>query len=131
MQDRPTTRELVEAARELFERELLPTIADPRLRFRTLVALNALGMAEREMFAGDVFVDEELKGLRALLGVAEGPLPESRAAKESEAWAHRKTLATSLREGKAPEGTGPFLRSSVGYKLSISNPRFVARYSGT
>lgn len=128
MQDRPTTRELVEAARELFERELLPTITDPRLRFRTLVALNALGMAEREMFAGDVFVDEELRGLRALLGIAESPLPEGRAAKESEAWAHRKTLAARIREGHVPEGAGAFLRSSIGYKLSISNPRFVARY---
>lgn len=128
MQDRPTQRELVEAARELFERELLPTITDPRLRFRTLVALNALGMAEREMFAGDVFVDEELKGLRALLGVAPSPLPEARSAKESEAWAHRKTLAARIREGTAPEGTGAFLQASIGYKLSISNPRFVARY---
>ena len=128
MQDRPTTRELVEAARELFERELLPTITDPRLRFRTLVALNALGMAEREMFAGDVFVDEELKGLRALLGVADAPLPESRAAKESEAWAHRATLSARIREGTAPEGTAAFLRASVGYKLSIASPRFVSRY---
>ncbi len=128
MQDRPTQRELVEAARELFERELLPTITDPRLRFRTLVALNALGMAEREMFAGDVFVDEELEGLRALLGLPALPLPESRADKESEAWSHRKTLAARIREGTAPEGTGPFLKASVGYKLSISNPRFTARY---
>ena len=128
MQDRPTQRELVEAARELFERELLPTLTDPRLRFRTLVALNALGMAEREMFAGDVFVDEELKGLRALLGLPALPFPESRAAKESEAWSHRKVLAARIREGTAPEGTGAFLKASVGYKLSISNPRFAARY---
>ena len=41
MQDRPTQRELVEAAREHFEREVLPAITDPLVRFRTLVALNA------------------------------------------------------------------------------------------
>lgn len=128
MQDRPTQRELVEAARELFEREVLPTITDPRLKFRTLVALNALGMAEREMFAGDVFIDEELKGLRALLSLENKPLPESRAAKEAEAWTHRETLAARIREGKAPEGTGDFLKASIGYKLSISNPRFASRY---
>ena len=75
MQDRPTQRELVEAAREFFEREILPTIADPRLRFRALVALNALGISEREMFAGDGFVDEELRGLRGLLGHGDAPLP--------------------------------------------------------
>lgn len=128
MQDRPNQRELVQAARELFEREVLPTITDPRLKFRTLVALNALGMAEREMFAGDVFVDEELKGLRALLGEVNGPLPEGRSAKESEAWALRKTLAARIREGSAPEGTGAFLKTSIGHKLAIASPRFAERY---
>jgi hypothetical protein len=128
MQDRPTQRELVEAARELFEKELLPTITDPRLRFRTLVALNAMGMAEREMFAGDVFVDEELKGLRALLGDAAAPLPESRAAKEAEAWALRKQLAAKIREGAAPQGTAAFLKASIEHKLAIASPRFPSRY---
>lgn len=128
MQDRPTQRELVEAAREFFEREILPTIADPRLRFRALVALNALGISEREMFAGDVFVDEELRGLRGLLGHGDAPLPESRAAKEAEAWALRKTLAARIREGAAPEGAAEFLQASMGWKLSIASPRFVARY---
>lgn len=128
MQDRPTQRELVEAARELFEREVLPTITDPRLRFRALVALNAMGIAEREMFAGDVFVDEELRGLRALLGHPEAPLPESRAAKEAEAWALREALAARIREGAAPEGTAAFLQASVGWKLSIASPRFTSRY---
>jgi hypothetical protein len=47
--DRPSARELVEATREFVERELLPTLDDPRLRFRTLVALNALGIAAREL----------------------------------------------------------------------------------
>lgn len=128
MQDRPTTRELVEAARELFERELLPTITDPRLRFRTLVALNALGIAEREMFAGDVFVDEELRALRALLATPEAPFPESRAAKEAEAWSLRKALSAAIREGTAPAGTSAFLRSSVAWKLSVCSPRFTSRY---
>lgn len=128
MQDRPTTREMVEAARELFEREVLPTVTDPRLRFRVLVALNALGIAEREMFAGDVFVDEELAGLRALLGAPAGPPPEARAAKESEAWALRKELAARIRDGRAPEGTAAFLRASVGHKLAIASPRFTSRY---
>ena len=127
MQDRPTTREMVEAAREFFERELLPTIADPRLRFRTLVALNALGISEREMFAGEVFVDEELTGLRALLGRS-GPVPEARAAKEAEAWALRKELAALIREGRAPEGTGAFLKTSMAHKLAIASPRFTFRY---
>ena len=128
MQDRPTQREMVEAAREFFEREVLPSLTDARLRFRALVALNALGIAEREMFAGDVFVDEELKGLRALLGEESGPLPESRAAKEAEAWRLRKALSARIREGTAPEGTGAFLKASIGHKLAIASPRFTSRY---
>ncbi len=47
--DRPTPAELVEAAREFLESEILPTLGEHRLRFRTLVALNALGIAEREL----------------------------------------------------------------------------------
>jgi hypothetical protein len=47
--DRPTARELVEAVREFLHAEILPTLDDHRLRFRTLVALNALGIAEREL----------------------------------------------------------------------------------
>ena len=35
--------------REFVERELLPTLEDHRLNFRTLVALNALGIADREL----------------------------------------------------------------------------------
>jgi len=128
MQDRPTQRELVEAAREFFEREILPTVTDPRLRFRTLVALNALGIAEREMFAGDVFVDEELRGLRALLGGSEMPFPESREAKEGEAWTLRKVLAEKIREGTAPEGTAAFLKASIGWKLGVASPRTLGRY---
>jgi Domain of unknown function (DUF6285) len=47
--DRPNARELVEAVREFLQAEILPTLGDHRLRFRTLVALNALGIAEREL----------------------------------------------------------------------------------
>jgi hypothetical protein len=47
--DRPNARELVEAVREFVHAEILPTLDDHRLRFRTLVALNALGIAEREL----------------------------------------------------------------------------------
>jgi hypothetical protein len=48
MSDRPSARELAAAVREFLESEILPTLDDPRLRFRTLVAMNALGIVERE-----------------------------------------------------------------------------------
>jgi hypothetical protein len=46
--DRPTAAELAAAVREFLEAEILPTLDDHRLRFRTLVAMNALSIVERE-----------------------------------------------------------------------------------
>jgi hypothetical protein len=48
MTDRPTAAELATAVREFLEAEILPTLDDQRLRFRTLVAMNALSIVERE-----------------------------------------------------------------------------------
>ena len=47
--DRPTAGELATAVREFLEAEILPTLDDHRLRFRTLVAMNALTIVEREV----------------------------------------------------------------------------------
>ncbi|MSO95688.1 MAG: hypothetical protein EXQ81_07825 [Thermoleophilia bacterium] len=46
--DRPTAAELAAAVREFLEAEILPMLDDHRLRFRTLVAMNALSIVERE-----------------------------------------------------------------------------------
>jgi hypothetical protein len=51
MPDRPTPPELLEAVAEFLEREVLPLMDDHRMKFRTLVALNALGIARRELGA--------------------------------------------------------------------------------
>ena len=47
--DRPTPAELAEAAREFLEHEVLPALTDHRLRFRALVAINGLGILQREL----------------------------------------------------------------------------------
>ena len=49
--DRPTPQELAEAVREFLQEEILPILDDHRLKFRTLVAINGLGIAERELWA--------------------------------------------------------------------------------
>jgi hypothetical protein len=46
--DRPNARELAAAVHEFLETEILPAFDDPRMRFRTLVAMNALSIVERE-----------------------------------------------------------------------------------
>src|SRR5262249_18204265 len=51
MSERPTAQELAEAIQEFLAGEILPTLDDHRLRFRMLVALNALGIVYRELDA--------------------------------------------------------------------------------
>ena len=51
MSDRPTAQELAEAIQEFLGAEILPVLDDPRLRFRLLVAMNALGIVYRELAA--------------------------------------------------------------------------------
>lgn len=46
--DRPAAAELATAVQEFLESEILPILDDQRLRFRTLVAMNALSIVARE-----------------------------------------------------------------------------------
>ena len=86
MADRPTASELIEAVFEFLADEVLPTAEDQRLKFRTLVAMNALGIARRELESDTVLLDDEqLADLAALIRAGEdielGVLKEHVAAK--------------------------------------------------
>ena len=52
MFDHPSAAELIAAARMHLEQQVIPSVAEPRLRFQTLVAANVLAIAERELAAG-------------------------------------------------------------------------------
>ena len=101
MSDRPTAPELIEATREFLEGEILPSLADRRLRFRTLVAINALGIAKRELesTAGDELSNDELA-----------------------------ELGRRIRAGDVPEGALRQLKRHVAAKLRIANPGYLERY---
>ncbi len=99
--DRPTAAELVEATREFLEGEILPTLTDQRLRFRTLVAINALGIAQRELESDDVD-DMSLDEL--------------------------EELARQIRSGDVPEDALERLREHVAAKLRVASPRYLDRY---
>lgn len=114
--DRPHLDELLEAVAEFLEREVLPALADPRLRFQTLVALNALGMARREVALGEALKGEEAAALATLLG-EEGEVADLLA-----------TLAQQIRQGQAPPGTFAFLKAHVARKLKVANPKYLERY---
>src|SRR4051794_24258220 len=57
--DRPDAAELVEAVFEFLAEEVLPNAPDHRTKFRTLVAMNALGIARRELGSTEQFPPEE------------------------------------------------------------------------
>ena len=100
MHDRPTPRELCEAVREFLGTEILPLLDDHRMKFRTIVALNALGIAEREL--------------------AEIEAPASADAD----W----ELARAIRAGNQPENAVAILKEQVAAKLRVTNPPYLAKY---
>jgi len=101
VKDRPSAVELVEAAREFLEREVLPTLADRRLRFRALVAINALGIAQRELDSSEPDVLTPVEAAE---------------------------LARRIRAGEVPEGSRALLEREVAAKLRIASPRYLDRY---
>ena len=98
MTDRPAAGELASAVRDFLEAEILPVLDDHRLRFRTLVALNALGIVARE-----------------------APAPAPPDPKDAE-------LARRLRAGDLRDGDLELLRASVREKLLVASPRYLERY---
>ena len=89
--------------REFLQEEILPLLDDPRLKFRTLVAINGLGIAERELWATTP--------------------PQSSNQREKD-W----ELARRIRAGDVPENAVALLKEQVAQKLRVSNPRHLAKY---
>ncbi len=99
MSERPTAAELAEAILEFLGGEILPTVTDQRLRFRTLVAMNALSIVYREL--------EQLP-------------PEDDAA--------QRALAARIRAGDVPPGTLAEVKRDVAERLKIASPRYLESY---
>jgi Domain of unknown function (DUF6285) len=99
MSERPTAQELTEAILEFLGGEILPTLTDHRLRFRMLVAMNALGIVYRELEALPAEDDSELR-----------------------------ELAQRIRSGDVPPGTLERVKADVEARLRIASPQFLERY---
>jgi hypothetical protein len=127
MQDRPDAPELAQAVREFIEREILATVEDPRLRFRTLVAANALGILEREVVFGPAHLRAEAESLARLLGRAD-PIPDGPAELRSQVRTRNVELARRIRAGDAPAGTPGHVMRTVADKLRVASPRYLERY---
>jgi hypothetical protein len=100
MADRPDAGELLEAVLEFLATEVLPNATDQRQKFRTLVAMNALGIARRELES-----EEETMSADEL-----------------------RELAARIRAGKVPDDVLPLLKEHVAAKLRIANPDYLRLY---
>ena len=98
MSERPTPDELAESVAEFLSGEILPTLDDHRLRFRTLVALNALGILQRRL--------------------AELPAEDDAAQRE---------LAARIRAGDVPAGTLARVKADVEARLRLVSPGYLER----
>src|SRR5918995_4718146 len=99
MPDRPDASELIEAVFEFLAGEVLPSADDHRLKFRTLVAMNALGIARRELEAPSDTVSLDV-----------GQLAD---------------LSARIRAGESVDLAA--LKEHVASKLRISNPAYLEK----
>ena len=107
--DIPTAAQLVEAVREFLERDVMAA-TEGRVQFHTRVAINVLGMVERELATGAAQAAIHAEGL-AELGVAD----------EAE-------LAAAIRDGRLDDRTAEvtaFVRRTVTDKLRVANPKYL------
>ena len=88
MRDRPTSEELLREARRLLREELAPGLEGGQ-RYQALMIANAIGMAERELAAGEAPLRRERELLQGLLGSGESDLAEL-----------NRALAARLRSGE-------------------------------
>ncbi len=126
MQPRPNNPELALAVREFLETEILPTITDARLKFRTLVAMNALSMLERSNLE-EGFLQVEAVALADLLEL-KPEMPTSRVALDSEVLRLNILLSSQIRSGIVPNGSVNVLRQIAMDKLRVASPNYLKRY---
>jgi hypothetical protein len=115
LQDRPTAAELTEAVREFLERDVMPVV-EGRVAFHTRVAVNALGIVQRELDVGADLDVAEHERLRALLG-HDGTVAEL-----------TRELARRIRAGALDDRSDEVraaVQESVRSKLLVANPGYL------
>lgn len=128
MQDRPTAIELAESVREFLKAEILPSVEDPRLKFRTLVAMNALGILGRELTQEETILHSERGRLVRLLG-REPEMPGSLEDLKEQVTGMNRELVDLIRDGNPPPGTLDSLKETAKEKLAVASPRYLERYA--
>jgi hypothetical protein len=118
---RPTALELIEAVSEHLERDVVPSLSDPRVRFQTLVSVHALSIVARELARGSVDLKAAVERLSRLGLGTEGPDLEGRFREGEEA------LARRIRGGELGESGQAVLnhvRETLLARLRVASPDF-------
>ena len=132
MNDRPTAVELVAAARQYLEQELIPTLSDARLRFQTLVAANVLSIVERELHTEEDHLAGGFRWLAEVLELSEAA-PQKLAALRQRVREANEQLCQQIRQGAFDDqprflALSRQLRQVVERKLEVANPRYLASF---
>ena len=127
MQDRPTAAELLDAVREFLADEIVPLLVDRRTRFRTLVAVNALKILQREAEEEIQHIRDEACALRVLLN-SDAPLPDDADAQRRLVLDLNAELASRIRGGRPPARTAEHLRRVGIAKLAVASPEYLRRH---
>ena len=133
MYDHPTAAELIAAARMQLEQQVIPSIAEPRLRFQTLVAANVLAIVERELAIGAAHLAAAWQRTAELQGEPVDP-PAGEALRAAVAKQARQ-LCEDIRAGMYDDRLRQHellahLRRTAEEELLVANPRFLERVRG-
>ncbi|MCU1464619.1 MAG: hypothetical protein JWM72_547 [Actinomycetia bacterium] len=119
-QDRPTAAELVRAVREFLEGDVMAA-TEGRVQFHTRVAVNALGMIERELTDGPGFVAAERERAAAIL-------EHDISGHAGDARDLEIELAAAIRNGSLDDrldAVRDHVRATVREKLLVANPGYL------
>ena len=133
MFDHPTAAELIAAARLQLEQQVIPSIAEPRLRFQTLVAANVLAIVERELATGQAHLATAWRRAAELQGDPNDQ-PAGEALHTAVA-AQTRRLCADIRAGAYDDQLRSrallaHLRRTAEEELLVANPRFLERMQG-
>lgn len=129
MYDRPTLAELIDAAREHVETQLIPLTraTDRKLYFQTLVAANVLKIAQREIDLSEAHAEAQWARLNALLG-DDKPLPPTPSALRDAMTARNAQLTDAIESGSMDDSADLFdhLMQTTIEQLTVANPKYLA-----
>jgi len=130
MQDRPTSIELLEAAADFVDREIVPAIEGAR-QFQARFVANVMRIVAREIQNEDPAVRVEVKALARLLE-RDAPHLHSLDDLRKASASMGEELSARIRAGDADSGSWraevlSVVRQSVEDKLRIANPRYLEK----